>query len=168
MPFYPPYQDRDGDPSEAAEQAQQEADHLRDVEQDRQMVTDDPEPHCSCNSAAQDPNCHIDHSLSAIEASIAFGQGRPSTEGLGLPHYSKEEYGIGGILNYSYWNCNGAVAIVAIEGAVADWAAYVGGPSPLVRSEEATVRWVCRMGAKLSRQQAHRWFPDLPIEAYRE
>ena len=40
MPFYPPYADRDGDP---AEKAQQEADHRRDVEQDREMMTEDPE-----------------------------------------------------------------------------------------------------------------------------
>jgi hypothetical protein len=117
-----------------AEQAQQEANHQRDVERDKEMVTEDP--------------------------------GRPP--GLGLPHYPEAEYGIEGILNYSYWNQNGAVAIVAKEGGAADWAAYIGGPSPLVRSEEDTVRWVCQKGAKLSREQAHRWFPQLPIEAYRE
>ncbi len=87
---------------------------------------------------------------------------------LGIRHYSPEEYGIDGILNYSYWNCNGSFAIVAIEGGAADWAAYIGGPNPDVKSEEETVQWVCRKGAKLTRDQAHRWFPDLPIERYRE
>ncbi|KKK53690.1 hypothetical protein LCGC14_3092250 [marine sediment metagenome] len=88
---------------------------------------------------------------------------------LGLPHYSKEDFGIDGILNYSYWNTGGmAMAIVAKEGDVADWAAYIGATQSKGQSEEDTVRWVCRKGAKLSRDQAHRWFPKLPIEAYRE
>ncbi|KKL23037.1 hypothetical protein LCGC14_2429450 [marine sediment metagenome] len=88
---------------------------------------------------------------------------------LGLPHYNKEDFGIDGILNYSYWNTNGmATAIVAKEGEVADWAAYIGATQSQGQSEEDTVRWVCRKGAKLSRDQAHRWFHKLPIEAYRE
>lgn len=133
MSFYPPWMDQQGDP---AEQAQQEADHQRDVERDMEMVTEDT--------------------------------GRPP--GLGLPQYSALKYGIGGILNYSYWNCNSnATAIVAIEGGAADWAAYIGATeSRGSTSMEETVRWVCRKGAKLSREQAHRWFPQLPIEAYRE
>jgi len=60
------------------------------------------------------------------------------------------------------------VAIVAIEGAIADWAAYIGSTDAVDTSEEDTVRWVCRRGSKLSREQSHRWFPQLPIEAYRE
>ena len=151
---------------EDAERAQQEADHRRDVEQDREMVDEDPEPYCRCNTQSHDPDCHIDHTLSALEAGIAF----PGVKiGLGLPRLSEEAYGIKGILDYSYWNTNGvAMVIVAKEGTVADWAAYIGATNAANNSEEDTVRWVCRKGAKLSRDQAHRWFPDLPIEAYRE
>jgi len=148
-----------------AEKAQQEADHQRDVEQDREMMTEDPEPHCSCNSAGQDPNCHIDHTRSIAQLREAF----PPAVGLGLPHYNEDVYGIGGILNYSYWNTNGvAMCIVAKEGGAADWAAYVGATNAANNSEEDTVQWVCRNGAKLSRKQANRWFSELPIEAYRE
>jgi len=88
---------------------------------------------------------------------------------LGLPHLSPKAFGVDGILNYSYWNTNGvAMVIVAKEGAVADWVAYIGATNSAHNSAEDTVRWVCQRGAKLSRDQAHRWFPDLPIEAYRE
>ncbi len=123
------------DPMEGAEQAQAEAEYRRDVERDREMVTEEPAP----------------------------------AAGLGLRHYDAQEFGIEGILNYNYWNCNGqATAIVAKEGTVADWAAYIGGMESRNTSEEDCVRWVCRFGAKLSRNQAHRWFPQLPIGAYRE
>ena len=118
-----------------AEKAQQEADHLRDVERDREMVTESPAP----------------------------------AAGLGLRHYDAQEFGVEGILNYSYWNTSGvAMVIVAKEGSAADWGAYIGATNAANNSEEDTVRWVCRNGAKLSRAQAHRWFPHLPIEAYRE
>ncbi len=71
------------------------------------------------------------------------------------------------VLNYNYWNANGAgIAIVAVEGGVADWAAYIGADDGQ-RTEEC-VEWTIRRGCKLSRDQAHRWFPQLPIEAYRE
>ena len=71
------------------------------------------------------------------------------------------------VLNYSYWNANGkGICIAAVEGAIADWAAYMGADDGM-RAEEC-VEWTIRRGCKLSRQQAHRWFPDLPIEAYRE
>ena len=150
-PFYPPYQDQDGDPASKAqrqaedaigyeeaarfdaeqEEAQQEANHLRDVEQDRQMVTEDPE--------------------------------RPP--GLGLPYVrGVEEHRV---LNYSYWNANGkGICIAAVGGGIADWAAYIGADDGM-RTEEC-VEWTIRRGCKLSRKQAHRWFPDLPIEAYRD
>jgi len=163
MPFYPPWADRDGDPAHTqgsgldeylgtemekaqhqaeddegevraadVEQAQQDADHLRDVEQDRQMVTEDPEPP------------------------------RP---GLGLPYvHGVEELRV---LSYNYWNANGiGICIIAVEGHVADWAAYIGGDDGQ-RTEEC-VAWTKRFGCKLSRKQANRWFPELPIEAYRE
>ncbi|KKM89732.1 hypothetical protein LCGC14_1245640 [marine sediment metagenome] len=117
-------------PGTLGEQAQQEADHLRDVQNDREMVTDEPT--------------------------------RPT---LGLPYVrGVEEHRV---LNYSYWNANGVgIAIVAVEGGAADWAAYIGGDDG--QRTEDCVAWTIRRGCKLSRQQAHRWFPDIPIEAYRE
>lgn len=133
-------------PDYEAEQAQQEFEHLRDAERDRQMVTEEPKP------PGRIP----------IER---FRQGRPIT--LGLPHLSEEAYGLKGILNYSYWNANGSgIVILAIEGGAADWAAYIGSDDGM--SEEECIRWTAEKGCKLSRAQAHRWFPQLPIEAYRE
>jgi len=117
-----------------AEQAQQEADHRRDVEQDREMMTEDPER-------------------------------PPSQPSLGLPYIRGVEHLR--VLNYSYWNANGAgICIAAVEGAIADWAAYIGADDGM-RSEDC-VEWTIRRGCKLSRKQANRWFPELPIEAYRE
>ncbi len=155
MPFYPPYQDRDGDPADKAqwqaegaidyegdarydaEQAQQEADHQRDVEQDRQMVTDYTPP---VRPTAISP-------------------------ALGLPYVRGVEKHR--VLDYSYWNANGVgIAIVAVEGSAADWAAYIGADDGM--HTECCVEWTIRKGSKLGREQAHRWFPDLPIEAYRE
>lgn len=83
---------------------------------------------------------------------------------LGLPYvHGGEELRV---LNYSYWNANGVgTCIAAVEGGVADWAAYIGADDGM--RTEACVEWTIRHGCKLSREQAHRWFPDLPIEAYR-
>ena len=120
-----------------ADQAQQEADHRRDVERDRQMMTDDP-PHRAF------PGVKI---------------------GLGLPYvHGVEQLRV---LNYSYWNANGkAVCIAAVEGHAADWAVYIGADDGMRTT--ACVEWTIRHGCKLSRDQANRWFPELPIEAYRE
>lgn len=85
---------------------------------------------------------------------------------LGLPHYDRLGAGPG-VLDYNYWNANGiGICIVAKEGAVADWAAYIGADDG--QHEEECVAWTVRLGCKLSRTQAHRWFPGLPIERYRE
>ena len=84
---------------------------------------------------------------------------------LGLPYVRGVEHLR--ILNYSYWNANGkGVCIAAVEGGIADWAAYIGADDGM-RTEEC-VEWTIRRGCKLSRKQANRWFPELPIEAYRE
>ena len=41
--------------------------------------------------------------------------------------YPKETYGIDGVLRVMYWNAGAcSIAIVAKEGAVDDWAAYIG------------------------------------------
>ena len=92
-----------------------------------------------------------------------LGEGRRPS--LGLPYVrGVEEHHV---LSYSYWNANGkGVCIAAIEGGAADWAAYIGADDGM-RAEEC-VEWTIRRGCKLSREQAHRWFPQLPIEAYRE
>lgn len=103
----------------------------------------------------------------APEDIIRSEQETQGPQGLGLPHYSKEALGIDRILAYNYWNTNGqGIVILAIEGHANDWAAYIGAAGPW--SEEEAVGTVAREGAKLSRDQAHRWFPQLPIEAYRE
>ncbi len=90
---------------------------------------------------------------------------RAGPPSLGLPYVrGVEEHHI---LNYSYWNANGVgISIVAVEGGAADWAAYIGADDG--QRTEDCVAWTIRRGCKLSRQQAHRWFPDLPIGAYRE
>ena len=81
---------------------------------------------------------------------------------LGLPYYRVGDRVIG----ESYFNSNGVgIAIVAQEGGADDWAAYIGADNGW--SENDCVEWTCRHGAKLSREQAARWFPNLPAEAYR-
>lgn len=72
------------------------------------------------------------------------------------------------ILDYTYWNSDGCgVVILAREGRVADWGAYIGA-LPLSRhTEEQAIRHVAANGIKLSKEQAIRWFPHLPSEAYR-
>ena len=81
---------------------------------------------------------------------------------LGLPYYRVGEHVIG----ESYFNANGVgIAIVAQEGGADDWAAYIGADDGW--SEDACVEWTCRHGSKLSLEQASRWFPQLPKDAYR-
>ena len=89
----------------------------------------------------------------------------PSRPSLGLPYVRGVDHLR--VLSYSYWNANGkGMCIAAVEGHAADWAAYIGADDGQ-RTEEC-VEWTIRFGCKLSRQQAHCWFPQLPIEAYRE
>lgn len=86
---------------------------------------------------------------------------------LGLRHYSAHAVGIDRVLAYNYWNANGhGVVILAREGHADDWAAYIGAGGP--EREEDAIAEVAKQGAKLSREQARRWFPNLPIEAYRD
>ena len=90
-----------------------------------------------------------------------------TSTGLGLPHYPSEAVGIDRVLEYNYWNTNGVgIVIVALEGHVSDWAAYIGAISGYHTEEEA-IAWTARHGAKLASVQAARWFPGLPAEAYR-
>lgn len=84
-------------------------------------------------------------------------------------HYPEEVLGISRVLSYSYWNQNGlGIIIVAIEGYADDWAAYIGAANWKGASEEESIRYVCERGCKLSRNKAAAWFPNLPIERYRE
>ena len=89
---------------------------------------------------------------------------------LDLPHYSADpEVGVGidRVLAYSYWNINGTgTVILAREGYADDWAAYIGalaGP----HTEQEAIAHIAAHGAKLAPEQAARWFPKLPKEAYR-
>lgn len=168
---------------EDAEQAQQEADHRRDVEQDREMVTDDPPPEDILRAEQEntergtnttsEPSCPVvvheesDWPKDSQRRLDAEHRGSEVVQavGLGLPYvHGVEQHRV---LDYNYWNANGVgVCIVAKEGEVADWAAYIGADGGW-RTEEC-VEWTIRHGCKLSRNQAHRWFPNLPIEAYRE
>ena len=96
-----------------------------------------------------------------------ISQEKDRGSGLGLQHYSPTAVGVDRVLSYSYWNSNGlGIVIVAREGYVDDWAAYIGGLAGYHTEEEAIAR-ACSDGAKLSREQATRWFPQLPAGAYR-
>lgn len=87
---------------------------------------------------------------------------------LGLRHYSKEAIGIDRVLEYSYWNTNGVgIVILAREGYADDWAAYIGAMAEPHHREEQAVQWTASNGAKLTRAEASRWFPQLPGDAYR-
>lgn len=89
---------------------------------------------------------------------------------LGLQHYaidSEVGVGIDRVLSYSYWNINGSgIVILAREGYADDWAAYIGALHGYHTEQEA-IAHAASQGAKLSRDQATRWFPQLPKEAYR-
>lgn len=86
---------------------------------------------------------------------------------LGRHYPERLTNGVEGVLGYNYWNANGrGLCIVAKEGEIEDWAAYIGADDGMHEAE--CVEWTCRFGVKLSRDQAHRWFPALPIERYRE
>ncbi|KKL86776.1 hypothetical protein LCGC14_1941320 [marine sediment metagenome] len=89
------------------------------------------------------------------------------TIAIGKHYPARLTNGVEGVLAYNYWNANGkGVCIVAKEGGIEDWAAYIGADDGMREAE--CVEWTCRRGCKLSREQAHRWFPELPIGAYRE
>lgn len=73
-----------------------------------------------------------------------------------------------------YWNCgDAAVAIVAVltytgsNKQLMDWAAYIGSCSDTSR-EEIAMNYVSSYGCKLWSREAHFFFPDLPIEKYKQ
>jgi len=75
------------------------------------------------------------------------------------------------VITARYYNSNGfAVAIVAVitnspAGAI-DWTSYIAGTDRTWQEEQAVDDAVSR-GDKLSRDDAHYYFPDLPIKLYR-
>ena len=89
---------------------------------------------------------------------------------LGLPTYSPDpEIGVGidRVLAYTYWNVAGCgIVIMAREGFADDWAAYIGA-LPGHYTEQEAIAHTAAHGAKLVPEQAARWFPKLPAEAYR-
>lgn len=69
-----------------------------------------------------------------------------------------------GDMQHRYWNSNGmGMAIVAVEGAADDWAAYIGAlPDPA--TEQLTVEWTRAYGCKLSEREALAFFPYFPTQ----
>ena len=85
---------------------------------------------------------------------------------LGLRHYHVPP--TDRVLAYTYWNIAGAgIVILAREGRADDWGAYIGAICGHLHTEEQAIAHVAAHGAKLSKEQALRWFPHLPAEAYR-
>jgi len=67
-----------------------------------------------------------------------------------------------------YSNAEGfAVAVVAVVNPGVDWVAYIGG-TDLTEHEEEAVRWVAQHGAKLPARLAQAFFPDLPMQMFRQ
>ena len=65
------------------------------------------------------------------------------------------------VLGTRYWNCgNIGVAIVAVEGYVNDWAAYIGG-SDTVQSEGHAIELAAMHGCKLAETEARAHFPNI-------
>ena len=88
-----------------------------------------------------------------------------SRNGLGLKHFQVPTTGV---LDYTYFNADGAgIVVLAREGLAADWAAYIGASCTERHTEEEAIAQVALHGAKLNKAMATRWFPHLPAEAYR-
>lgn len=67
----------------------------------------------------------------------------------------------GKLLGNRYWNCgNIGVAAVAVEGAIGDWAAYIGG-SKSTWSEQDAIEEAKAHGCKLSVNVALTLFPGI-------
>jgi hypothetical protein len=65
------------------------------------------------------------------------------------------------MIRHRYWNANGfAVAIVAKEGGVNDWAAYIGATEGVATLEHETVKFVLAHGCKISQKIAEAIFPE--------
>ena len=86
--------------------------------------------------------------------------------------YAFEKTDHGAKYEARYWNPNGLnIAIVASvtkgrDGTPFDWAAYIGA-APGVRTEEEALKEVAEQGAKLSREDARYFFPNLKEVPYR-
>ena len=63
-----------------------------------------------------------------------------------------------------YWNPGGkSIAIVACITEEVDWAAYIGTDAPDSREEDDTLKYVAKWGAKLRREDAEYFFPDIKL-----
>ena len=61
-----------------------------------------------------------------------------------------------------YWNTNSrGICIMASISEGIDWAAYIGADDGW--SEEALMQWTLELGAKLSREDAEHFFPDIDL-----
>ena len=70
-----------------------------------------------------------------------------------------------------YFNSNGfAVSIVAAvntyQGEILDWCAYIAGTDQTFHEEDAH-EWAAEWGDKMRQEDAHHFFPYLPIEKWR-
>ncbi len=62
-----------------------------------------------------------------------------------------------------YYNCNGqACAIVAVVNEGIDWGAYISGVNADY-PEEMAVDWVAKHGAKMGKEDAKHFFPDIKL-----
>jgi len=66
------------------------------------------------------------------------------------------------IIEGRYWNSNGkGITVVAVISESIDWAAYIGADDGW--EEEACIKWAAEMGAKLSKEDAKRFFPEIKL-----
>ncbi len=79
---------------------------------------------------------------------------------------SYDQEGMGRIITWRYWNSNGYnIAIVATQGGIGDWAAYIGATlSNVVTKERVAVVAAAKFGAKLDKRLAMVIFPDISGE----
>lgn len=70
---------------------------------------------------------------------------------------------------WKFWSANGSnVAIVAVSGKNADWAAYIGALSGSSVTKEEVVEWVEKHGSKIGEYHARVLFPEFKNLRWRE
>jgi len=85
-----------------------------------------------------------------------------------LPYYTFYEDKHTKKVEGRYWNPQGYdICVVAVITKGIDWAAYIGA-SPNAPTENIALQEVASWGAKLSRQDAIYFFPDIPYLPYRD
>jgi hypothetical protein len=64
------------------------------------------------------------------------------------------------IIEGRYWNCNGkGICVVATVNEGIDWTAYIGADNGY--DEEECIVWTASHGAKLSKEDANHFFPNI-------